>query len=167
MKLTLPLSIFVVTFLVGFVLQRFPGLPRQFIYIPDMVVGLVGSIVIVRIIATKRLGRVPLRYLLVFTAFCYVVVCGALVNGLAPGVLFAGLRTYFKYVPLFLIPFAYDYSRRDIEKLFVGLLVLALLQIPVALYERFDLYRGLPSGDVVTGTLARGGPVLLASSWSQ
>ena len=157
MKSLLPLSVFVSTFLISFAIQRVPGIPKQFVYFPDLVIGCVASFVVVRLIATKRLGRIPLRYVLLFSAFCYVVISGALVNHLSPEVLFAGLRTYFKYVPLFLLPFAYDYSDRDIKYQFVALLCLGLLQIPVSFYQRFIQYRDSHRVDVITGTLAGGG----------
>jgi len=72
-------------------------------------------------------------------------------------VTFAGIRTYFKYVPLFLIPFAYAYSQRDLNILFRIVVLLALVQIPVAFYQRFVEYSKLLTGDVVTGTFGVGG----------
>ncbi len=93
----------------------------------------------------------------------YVVVCGSILNDLSPDVAFAGIRYYFRYVPLFMLPFAFDYSETDIKRLFVLLVVLALVQVPFAFRQRFFKFASDLSGDIVTGTIGSSGALAVLS----
>ena len=156
-KLILPASVFMVILLVNFLQQEIPSLPTRIQYVPDAVIAGLTAIVIARLIVMRGLAIVPLRYWLVFLAFVYVVASGTILNGVSPDVTFAGIRFYFKYVPLFLLPFAYEYSEKDIRRLYLLLGAFALIQIPVAFRQRFvtftDVYTA-GTGDVITGTLS-------------
>ena len=157
MKTLLPASVFFAISLVTALLDQFPSLPNRIQYVPDLIAAFVGSIVVARIVLLGRIGLIPLRYWLVFVGFLYVVACGSILNHLSPDVAFAGIRYYFKYVPLFLLPFAFDYSAKDIQRLFGVVIVLALLQIPFAFHQRFFEFATELSGDVVRGTTGSSG----------
>ena len=161
MKNLLPVFAFAAVFSIRFVMQEFPALPPRFMYVADLVIALVAAVTIARLVATQRIAAIPLKYLLVFSGFCYVVVSAIILNDVSPAVTFAGIRNYFLYVPLFLLPFAYDYSAKDAKKQFVVVLGLALLQVPIAFRQRFFEYSD-PSGDVVTGTLGFGASGILS-----
>jgi len=156
MRFLLPLAALVAVFLIEFLIHHFPELPSRVSYLPDAIVGAVAALVIARLVVTRRIGAIPPRYLLVFFGFMYVVISGTLLNQVSPDVTVAGIRSYFKYVPLFLIPFAYTYSQRDLNVLLWVIVLLALIQIPVAIHQRFVEYSWLMTGDVVTGTFAVG-----------
>ena len=153
MKFLLPATVFLCVFLVHFVMHEFPSLPDRLQYLPDVPIAGVCAIVIGRLVATGRLSQIPLRYWIVFLCFLYVVVSGLILNEVSPGVVVGGIRFYFKYIPLFLLPFAFDYSPADAKRIFKMLSVLALIQIPLALRQRFSEYSGIVSGDVITGSL--------------
>jgi hypothetical protein len=157
MKNVLPAVTIITIFLVNVVLEEYPALPARVLYVPDLVLGGIAIAVIPRLVATGRVFAVPLKYMLVFFAFCYVAVAAAILNDVSGQTTFAGIRSYFKYVPLFLMPFAYDYSVRDLKKHFVFFLVLAFLQIPTSLRQRFIVHAGEISGDDVTGTTGESG----------
>ncbi len=118
---------------------------------------------VARLVLLGRIGLVPLRYWLVFLGFLYIVVCGSILNALSPDVAFAGIRFYFKYVPLFLLPFAFDYSEKDVKRLFTLVMILAFIQIPLAVRQRFFMFADKLSGDVVTGTTASSGGLAVLS----
>ena len=103
---------------------------------------------------TGRFVLIPLRYWLLFLGFPDVAISAAVVNGVSPDVTIGGIRFYFRYIPLFLLPFAFDYSDKDLRRLFILLVALALVQIPVAFKQRFIEYAKVVSGDVITGTLS-------------
>ncbi len=136
---------------------RNPNSPTRAQYVPDLVVGLVGSIVIARIVLLGRIGLIPVRYWLVFLGFLYIAISGGVLNDLSPDVAVAGIRFYFRYVPLFLLPFAFDYSEKDIKRLFVLIVTLAFIQVPLALRQRFLKFASDPSGDIVTGSMGSSG----------
>ena len=120
--------------------------------------------VLLRLLVTRRLLDVPLRYWLLFLGFVYIVVSGSILNEVRPDVTFAGVRFYFKYIPLFLLPFAFDYSEKDVRRLLILLAGFALVQVPIAFRQRFFVFtdaKTLGSGDVITGTLGGSGNLSL------
>ena len=156
MKFLLPAGVIIAVFFVHLVMHEFPQLPPRVQYVPELLIGLCGAICLARLVALRRFGLVPLRYWVVFFVFTYVVVSSAIVNHVAPDVTFAGIRFYFRYVPLFLLPFAFDYDERDVRRLGILLVVLALIQVPVAFKQRFIEYVAAVdrSGDAISGTLS-------------
>lgn len=157
MKVILPASILFAVSLLNLLKDEIPSLPTRAQYAPDLVVALTGGIVVARLVLMGRIALVPVRYWLVFLGFLYAVVSGSILNDLAPDVAFAGIRFYFKYVPLFLLPFAFDYSEKDIKRLFALVAILALVQIPLALRQRFFKFATDLSGDIVTGSTGSSG----------
>ena len=153
MKFLLPASVFVSAFFVHFLMHEFPALPDRFQYLPDLPIVGLGAIVVIRLVASRRFSQIPIRYWLVMLCFLYVIVSGLILNEVSPDVVFGGIRFYFKYVPLFLLPFAFDYSQADIKRLFVLLAALALIQVPLAFRQRFSEFSHLATGDVITGSL--------------
>jgi len=154
-KFWLPASAFVSAFFVHFVMHEFPFLPTRFRYLPELAIALCAVVAIPRLVALRRFGLVPLRYWMVFFLFTYVVVSAAIINHVSSEVTFAGIRFYYRYVPLFLLPFAFDYAPRDVKRLFMLLIALMLIQLPVAFHQRFVEYAFDPqNGDVISGTLS-------------
>ena len=62
-------------------------------------------------------------------------------------------RTFILGLPFFFLPAVYKFSDRDIAKQFKFLLICTIIQLPVAVYQRFIESKGLLSGDAVRGTL--------------
>lgn len=153
MKFLLPASVFVAVFFNHYLMHEFPSLPNRFQYLSDLIIVAVGAVVILRVTLLRRVRLIPIGYWCAFLAFTYVVIASAIVNHVSPEITFAGIRFYFKYVPLFLIPIAYDYDARDVKRLWIMLIGLSLLQLPAALHQRFVEYRWDPSGDKIAGTL--------------
>jgi hypothetical protein len=150
MKNALPITLFLVLFFTDFLREQLKLLPEVFIYLPEAFYALIAIIAIVRIIARKTLN-IPIRYIITFMGFLYVVIAGIIINDVSTITTIAGIRAYFKYVPMFLLPLAYDYSKDDIKKQFIVLLSLGLIQLPVTIWQSFFLNKHV---DFVTGTLS-------------
>ncbi len=120
--------------------------------IPDMLSVVAMARVLIRVLATRQLDMHP-KYWLFFALFCIHVLLGVILNTVATGAVFAGMRTYFRYVPFFLIPAVYVLSDDDLRKQLKFLLALALLQFPLVIYQRFVQHAGSASGDRISGTV--------------
>lgn len=124
-------------------------LPRQMDYLPE----LLGAVVVVIVIALgvrDRFRNVRPAYWLVLGAIALNMLCGVLVNSVDAGPVFAGLRTYFRAIPLLLLPAVYAFSDEQVEQQMSLLLKLAILQLPIALYQSLQPY---VTGDSIYGTL--------------
>jgi hypothetical protein len=142
-----------VALFMNFVTRRFPDLPSLVSYVPDAVIAIAALFVVAGLIGTRNWTRIPLKYLLVFAMFCYVVMMGLLLNGVSGDTAFAGIRTYFKYVPVFLIPFAFSFSDASIRNHLIVLVLVMFAQVPVTIWQRFVEFRSLATGDFISGTL--------------
>jgi hypothetical protein len=66
----------------------------------------------------------------------------------------AGVRSYIKFLPFFLLPIVHRFTARQLQTQLVFLLMLALLQTPLAFYQRFvEFADSMHTGDPVRGTL--------------
>ena len=145
MKNVLPISLFIV-------LLSLKLLPGVFRWVPDILIGVIAVIVISRVTINRSM-KIPVVYLFVFSLFLLVVISGVILNQVSPDVIFAGVRTYFKYIPVFLLGMVYDYTKDDLKKQFIVLIVIGLLQVPLVFWQRFVQYRYTYSGDAITGSL--------------
>jgi hypothetical protein len=119
---------------------------------PELISGIVLALVLFRATATRSVA-LQRKYGVVFALFCLCVLGGIIVNFVEAAPIFAGLRTYFKYAPFFLLPAVYDYSDKELTAQLKFLLALALIQCPIAVYQRFIEFAGIGSGDSISGTL--------------
>lgn len=152
MNRALPIAAVYLAFATDFIVKIIPSKSAGLGYALDLVLALLAAYVLLRFLVSGRLTHIRLRYWLAFLAFAYVVISGILINGISPEVAFAGLRTYFKYVPLFLLPALYDWREIDARLISFGVVGLCLLQVPLVIYQRFFLYSEFATGDVVVGT---------------
>ena len=126
---------------------------RIITWAPEVFSILITIIVLIRAALYKTVA-LDKKYVLFFSAFIIHVIIGIIVNRVPAGAIIAGLRMYFKYVPLFLLPIVYDFSDQQIKKQLKFLLLLAVLQCPLAVYQRLFQFRGAITGDVIAGTFA-------------
>jgi hypothetical protein len=121
------------------------------------VVELLGAIVLLYVATAGSLNRfryVRSAYWIVFGAILVDMICGVLANHVEPGPLFTGTRSYIRAIPLFFLPAVLKVSGRQIRTQLWLLLVIAVLQLPLAAYQRMtQLARGGITGDTTTGTL--------------
>lgn len=144
--------LFISLFSLDWLALKLGVLPRVVTWIPE-ILSLI-AMVLVFLLGTKNkslaLGG---KYVIFFFFFFSFVIGGLVINQVDAGVVFAGVRTYTKYLPFFFLPLVYAFTDDDMKKQIRFLLILTLLQFPVAIYQRFIKYSGGASGDVIGGTL--------------
>jgi hypothetical protein len=104
--------------------------------------------------ARQRFRLLAAQYWIVLVAAVLVILAGVLSNAVSPGTFIGGLRYYARAAPLFLLPAVCDFSERQIRTQLRLLMVIALMQVPISLYQR-HLVTEMEhwSGDSVFGTL--------------
>lgn len=114
-------------------------------WLPEFL-SLTVMVVVAVLIARGHEVAMPYRYALWIVTFLILVVGWALLNGVAAGTLIVGLRSYLKYLPFFLLPMVYQFAPVQMRRQFLLLLALSVIQLPVALYQRFVAYADLNTG---------------------
>jgi len=130
--------------------------PRLFMYLPELLSIVALGLVVLLVVKNRAIHLEP-KYLLLFALIVLHILFGAIINHVETTTVFTGLRTYFKYLPFFLLPIVHEYTDKEIRTQFGWLLVYSAIQLPVALYQRFVLSAEMVSGDWVSGTLGGGG----------
>ncbi len=115
--------------------------------------SLIAMVLVAVLVARGRVMALPYRYATWLVVFLLLVAGWALVNGVAAGTLIVGLRSYLKYLPFFLLPIVYRFEPAQLRRQLLFLLLLSMIQLPVAIYQRFIAFAGWQTGDVVGGTL--------------
>lgn len=141
--------LFLSIFFLDYLSEEVGILPRQMTWIPELLSGTVLLISLLHVAKSKVLFVHP-KYVLLFFIFCLHLVAGAILNSVDPGTAFAAIRYYFKYTPLFILPFVYEFSDDEIKGQLKFLLTIFLIQFPVTIYQKFFLV--LPP-DLVSGTM--------------
>jgi len=139
-----------------FIVQSF-ALPSILRFLPE---GMSAVVVLYVLFAgtRDRFQLVAPKYWLAFGALGVVIVCGAINNDTGAGPISSGLRFYLRAVPLFFLPATLPFSERQLKQQFNWLLGAALLQIPVAVYQRWTIMQAdRYSGDDVKGTVMDSG----------
>ena len=145
--LLLILSIFLLDYLgIGLAV-----IPREFTWLPEFI-----SLIAIGVVALSIGGQsvaLDKKYLILFIAFLIHIFIGIVINTVPEGAIIAGLRTYLKFFPIFLIPVIYNFNEKQIRLQIRLLVVLLIIQTPLALYQRFVQFKGVQSGDAISGTL--------------
>jgi len=129
---------------------------RNFNLLPDAFSALLLVSVILRFSAKKDDLLIPGRYIvLAFLVFVHIL-AGLVLNEVAPTTFLNGLRPFIKWIPFFLVPFVFQFSEDQLKSQCKFVLLLCLVQLPVAVYQRFVSFADVSTGDVVTGTLGFG-----------
>jgi hypothetical protein len=123
------------------------------ILIPELLSGVAMLVVLARIMGGYRVDF-DWRYGLFIAALLFTIVFGYMVQDVPDGAMLAGARSYLKFLPLFLLPAVHRFTPQQLRTQLMLLLVLALLQTPLALYQRFvEFADAMHTGDPVKGTL--------------
>jgi hypothetical protein len=123
--------------------------------VPEALSAIATLLVLGRLVSTKRFD-VHFKYLLFFFLFGLHVVNGILINETPSGSVVAGLRIYLKYLPFFFVPIVFEFTPRQMRAQFLLIAGILVLQLPMAVLQRFVLYADMATGDVVRGTLETG-----------
>jgi hypothetical protein len=142
-------SILVVEYLV----ERRGLFHPYFVLIPELVSGIVMIVVLLRLMNGTRIA-LDWRYGLFIVVLLFTLAFGWAVQDVPSGAMLAGARAYLKFIPFFLLPAVHRFTPRQLQVQLGLLLVLALLQTPLAFYQRFiEFGDRMHTGDPVRGTL--------------
>ena len=123
--------------------------------LPDLGSGLLLVAILFSFANTKRLVVSP-KYVIVGAILLLHMILGAISNSVPPGAFVGGLRAYFAFVPLFLLPAVYEFSEEELKNYFKFVLLLCLVQVPISVYQRAFIFPVTPTGDVVRGMFPSG-----------
>ena len=122
-------------------------------YLPEAL-SVVAFMSVLLIGPRERFRFIAAKYWVVFGALGAVIACGVIVNHVTPGTLIGGMRNYLRAIPFFFIPVVFEFSEAQILTQLRLLLAIALFQLPISLYQRYEVVaHGHWTGDPVSGTL--------------
>jgi hypothetical protein len=154
----LTLVMFVVVTTIGFLSTgdhwgRWRLLPGAAGYLAELL-SVVALVYVIVAGAQSNFRYVRATYWITFATLVLLIVCGAVVNAVGTGPIFAGVRTYLRAMPWFFVPAVYAFSERQIKVQLLVLLGIALLQLPLAVQQRMTS-QALEkiTGDWTIGTL--------------
>jgi len=132
-------------------------LPTVLHFLPE----LLSALVLVYVAATgtrNRFSLVQSKYWIAFGAFSVIILFGILNNPPGSGPMLSGMRFYLRAIPLFFLAAVLPISEAQLSRQLKWLLGLALLQVPIAAYQRWIvLSEGRYTGDNVQGTMMDSG----------
>ena len=144
-----------------------PWLPRGLSYTPELLSLAVAAFVVVAGVQS-RFKYVRPVYWLVFGGLLLGVICGAIVNQLQPGPMFAGIRTYLRAIPFFFLPAVLLITQKQLRTQLYLLVVICVIQLPIAARQRWrgeqfarESGQGWWTGDHTIGTLLVSGHLTL------
>jgi hypothetical protein len=127
--------------------------PAPLRYLPEFL-SLLATICVLALGARDRFRFVAAPYWIAFAAAAAVILASVLTNAVSPGTFIGGLRYYVRAVPMFFLPAVWEFREDQIRTQLRLLLGIALLQVPVSVYQRHMVTEmGHWSGDPVYGTL--------------
>lgn len=136
-------------------------IPEAVKYLQELLaVAAAGYVLVVGV--GRNFDNVRGAYWWLFGGLGVVLLCGLLINTVEPGPIFAGLRNYLRAMPFFFLPAVVAFTDKQVRTQLVLLLLLCLLQLPIALDQRFTSFeREYFSGDRTIGTLGDSGVMSL------
>ncbi len=127
--------------------------PAALRFLPEFL-SLLTTVCVLALGARDRFRFVAAPYWMAFAAAAAVILAGVLTNAVSPGTFIGGLRYYVRAVPMFFLPAVWEFREDQIRTQLRLLLGIALLQVPVSVYQRHMVTEmGHWSGDPVYGTL--------------
>ncbi len=133
------------------------GLPTLLRFLPEAMSGIVMLYVLFA--GTRdRFHLVAPKYWFAFGAMLVVIICALVNNPTGVGPVLSGLRFDLRAAPLFFLAAVLPMSEANLRRQLKCLLALGLMQVPVAIYQRYIIEQaGRFSGDDVRGTVMDSG----------
>ena len=149
----LVVALFLQILIVEYLVERRQLLSPYFVLIPELLSTIVMIIVLLRLMNGTRVNF-DWRYGLFIAVLLFTIAFGWAVQDVPTGAMLAGSRAYFKFLPFFLLPAVHQFTKKQLRVQLGLLFVLALLQTPLAFYQRFiEFGNDMHTGDPVRGTL--------------
>ena len=153
----LVLTLFVTVFASEYLARQLAVVHRYFTLLPELL-SAVAMLAIVALALSGRRWQLDWRYGLFIGLYLFVILFGFLAQAVPTGAVVAGLRSYIKFLPFFLLAALDPFSTRQL-KIQVGLLGgILLLQAPLSVYQRFVQFaHQMHTGDPVRGMTTSSG----------
>lgn len=145
-------ALFISIFFFDYLSLQVGVLTRYATWTPELL-SMVTTVAVVFLAAVGKRNAIPAKYMILVTIFVVHVFIGLVLNAVPAGAVIAGLRNYLKFLPFFFLPMVYDFSDVQIKKQLKFIIALIAFQAPVTLYQRLVQYKGLLTGDPMTGTV--------------
>lgn len=141
------------TFVFDYLAIKLGVISKVFTLVPE-VFSLMVVLVIVGRSLVLRSWEQPIRYVWFFVAFFLVCMIGIAAEAVDPGPLMNGLRNYFKFLPLLLLPAVYQFSDKQLKIVLGVFAFMVALQVPLAYFQRFVQFADrMHTGDPITGSV--------------
>lgn len=148
--------LFLSIFLLDYLSVQLGLLGRYFTWLPELLSMLTILIISARFVLVGGKNTPPKVGFFLFL-FLLNIIISTIINHVSAGPLVAGLRTYLKFIPFFILPFVYHFSSQQINGQLRFLLFFFIIQAPIALYQRLVITGNALTGDYVKGTLSSSG----------
>ncbi len=166
MYIAISMILFISVFVLSFLHYGFSVVPRFFTWVPEVISIFIAFIVCIHLVVHKII-YISMKYVLVMCLLILFSVMSAVMNNVPVHLFVAGFRAHFKHIPFFLLSAIYIIDNRHFKSVLLLLLPLLLLQLPVAILQRFFMYRvQCETGDIVVGTVMSSGilSIMIVSS---
>ena len=138
---------------VEYMIESRKWLHPYLILVPEVLSAIAMLVVLIRIMGGARVSF-DWRYGVFIAALLFTLAVGYMIQDVPDGAMLAGARSYLKFLPFFLLPAVHRFTPKQLQAQLVLVLVLALLQTPLAFYQRFvEFAASMHTGDPVKGTL--------------
>jgi hypothetical protein len=152
----LVIALFTQVLVVEYLVERRGWLHPYLVLIPEVLSAIAMLVVLLRLMNGARF-YFDWRYGVFLVVLLATIAFGYAVQDVPSGAMLAGVRSYLKFLPFFLLPAVHRFTPRQLQVQLVFLLVLGLIQTPLAFYQRFvEFGDAMHTGDVVRGTLTTG-----------
>ncbi|MGD0336877.1 MAG: hypothetical protein ABSB18_07275 [Candidatus Omnitrophota bacterium] len=134
----------------------FPFIGKKILWVTDLILVTLAFRVCVDI-AMHKVSRKGSKIDIFLFVLIFLCIVSSIVNRVSLTVFLCGLRNYFKYIPLFFVARFYLNNKKSLTGLFRFLILVAVLNVPVAIGQ-FFLYHDF---DAVGGLFSLGGSGIL------
>lgn len=145
-------TMFFIIFIAEYLFEKFGVQSKIFAALPEMV-SIYTGVYVLLVFSINRRAKIRMRYMFFSGFFLLHIAIGIIGNHVQPLAVLAGLRTYLKFIPFFLLPLVYDQDVPRIRSQLIVLLALGIMQLPLALYQKLFEFSYTYSGDYIAGTL--------------
>ncbi|HUQ53057.1 MAG TPA: hypothetical protein VM692_12605, partial [Gammaproteobacteria bacterium] len=150
----LVIALFSSVLVVEYLVEQRHLLHPYFVLLPELFSGIAMLVVLLKIMNGTRV-HFDWRYGLFIFVLLFTIVFAYSVEDVPTGAMLAGVRSYIKFLPFFLLPAVHRFTPRQLQTQLVFLLVIAVLETPLAFYQRFvEFAASMHTGDPVRGTFA-------------
>jgi len=142
-------------FLLDYLALKLHVISKYVAWLPELITIAITVVVMLRVGRTGFAARK--LYAILVPVLLVSIFIGVVLNTVPAGTLIAGIRTYLKFLPVLVLPLVYRFDEKDLRRLAMLVLLLGLIQAPLAVYQRLFQFKGIITGDVVTGTASSSG----------